>query len=389
MSERWQTEKLYYGGDPYFADVLAAINEAKRTVLLETYIYDPDPLGAKIEEALVKAAQRGVTVRVLVDGIGAARWIDRRSPEFDLSGARLRVYHPIVFSKIASSFLQNLGFRKRATSKNWFSRINKRDHRKITMIDEERAFVGSLNVSRVHCLSLSGDKAWRDTGIQVTGDAIQDLVSAFDHAWLRSHAAGGKRRWRDTLFHLPFPFAPKNRELSPLVRLNYTLKLRRKNSKDFKARLKKAERRLWLTNAYLAPSAPLVRQISAAAERGLDVRLLVPRKSDVFFMPWVASSHYAPLLKAGVRIFEYLPRFLHAKSVFIDDWATVGTSNMNRRSALYDYEVDVVVTHAESLASLEEQFHKDMQLAEEILAARIGFSAVLGRFFAFLFRRWI
>ena len=385
--ESWTSEHLYFDGDSYFAAVEKAIAEAKTSLLVETYIYDPDILGERIEQALTRASHRGVYVRLLVDGIGAARWIDRNHDAFNATGARFRVYHPIAFSKVASAFLSNFGFRKHESAKSFFSRLNRRDHRKVIVVDEKVAFVGSLNISMVHCQSLVHEKAWRDTGVRVEGDAIRDLIIAFDSAWIRSHGSNGKRRWSESLLA---PFQPlKTRPFSPLVRLNYTRSLRRRNARDFKTRLLTSTTRVWLTNAYLAPSAPLVREISAAAERGVDVRLLVPQKSDVFFMPWVAASHYAPLLKSGVRIFEYLPRFLHAKSVMIDDWSTVGTSNMNRRSALYDYEVDLVLTNPESTRCLEEQFHLDCSTAEEIRQARGGITAFLGRLFAVVFKRYI
>lgn len=382
--ERWTSERLYFEGDAFFADVFEAIDRAKSSIHLETYIYDPDTLGERFEKALIRAASRGVSVRLLVDGIGAARWIERRHPDLERSGVLLRVYHPVALSKVARDLIARWGG-KRTTQPNLVSRLNRRDHRKICVVDETIAFVGSLNVSSVHCTSLVGDQAWRDTAMRVEGTGILDLVLAFDHAWLRSHTADGKRRWKDTILQL----ARRTRAMSPIVRLNYTYKLRRKNSREFKLRLKRAKTKIWLTNAYLSPSAPLVRQITQAAERGVEVRLLVPRKSDVFFMPWVATSNYAPLLKSGVRIFEYLPRFLHAKSVMIDNWSTVGTSNLNRRSAYFDFEVDLVVTDPERLRELEEQFHRDLEVSEEVRVARGGLTAWLGQLLTFLFKRYL
>jgi cardiolipin synthase A/B len=363
--ERWTNEKLYFDGDAYFADVLAAIESAKSSVHLETYIYDADALGERFEQSLTRAALRGVRVRLLVDGIGAARWIERRNPALEKSGVLLRVYHPVVLSKVVRQFFAKLGGRRSNHQPNLLSRLNRRDHRKICVVDESCAFVGSLNISSLHCASLVGSRAWRDTGLRVEGPAILDLLQ----------------------------LTRRTRAMSSLVCLNYTLKLRRKNSKEFKSRLKHSTQKIWLTNAYLSPSAPLVRHITQAAERGVEVRLLVPRKSDVFFMPWVATSNYAPLLKSGVRIFEYLPRFLHAKCVIIDGWSTIGTSNLNRRSAYFDFEVDLVVTDPDRRRELEEQFHRDLELSEEVSQTRSGWKAWLGVWlgwlFTFLFKRYL
>lgn len=384
-SEYWTKEQLYFDGDRYFIDLLNAIERARTSVFLETYIFNPDPLGQKIEDALIRAARRGVYVRLLVDGIGAAKWIEKRNPEFERSGAVFRVYHPVFFAKIASQLLSEFGRKKSSAATNLFSRLNRRDHRKVCVIDHERAFVGSLNISADHCASLVGTRAWRDTGLQVEGEGVYDLIVAFDHAWLRSQSPDGRRRWKDTLLRIPRLARP----MSDLVRLNYTHKLRKRNSKDLKRRLRNAKTRVWLTNAYLAPSAPLVRRITQAAERGVDVRLLVPRNSDVFFMPWVANANYVPLLKAGVRIYEYLPRFLHAKSILIDGWAIAGTSNLNRRSAFFDFEVDLVLTSTDGLKELEAQFERDLKSSEEVRQARGGLASLLGRFFGFVFKRYI
>jgi cardiolipin synthase len=179
------------------------------------------------------------------------------------------------------------------------------------------------------------------------------------------------------------------RKRFPLVRLNVTLPQRRRVFADFIRRLRSAKHRIWITNAYLAPSPTLIRTLTRAARLGVDVRLLVPRESDVFFMPWVATVHYALLFAAGVRIYEYLPRFLHAKSVIIDDWATIGTSNLNHRSLLFDLEVDIALSSHDAIEQLAEQYLRDLHDAEELLETRSGFTAWLGRMVTYFFRELI
>jgi cardiolipin synthase len=171
--------------------------------------------------------------------------------------------------------------------------------------------------------------------------------------------------------------------------MNFTLPLRQRTYREFSTRLKIAHDRIWITNAYLAPSAPILRRLKKAAKRGVDVRILLPRKSDVFFMPWVAGSYYKELIASGVRIYEYLPRFLHAKSVIIDDWVVVGSSNMNRRSMLKDFEVDIVLNKTESIHACLEKFEKDLIESEEIITARGGFTSLLGRVIISFMKNWI
>ena len=396
MDWKWDSERLFFEGDGYFAALIEGLRGAQVSVDFETYIYSHDEIGLEVESALIKAAHRGVKVRLLVDGIGASGWYEKRGPLLAANGIAVHVYHPVYVSRVIAYFLRNFGLNRRRlrTERNLFSRLNRRTHRKMCLIDGQKAFIGSLNVSASHSERARGAEAWRDTAALVTGSSVAELKGAFDHAWIRARpvpASGSKSgaRWRDRLL----PFRRILRPRSPLIRLNYTSRLRRQSFGDFIQRLGGAQRRVWITNAYLAPSVPVLRALVQAAERGIDVRLLVPRKSDVFFMPWVATAHYEPLLKGGVRIFEYLPRFLHAKSAMIDDWVIVGSSNMNRRSLLYDFEVDVVLLTQDSREALERRFLDDLRESAEVLPARARLgdriAARVGRVITLLFKNWI
>jgi cardiolipin synthase A/B len=385
MDKTWTEERLFFDGDEYFDDLLEGVAQAQVSIELETYIFSADPLGRRVEEALSAAAGRGVNVRLLVDGIGGLGWFDKQSQELKASTVKVRVYHPVLIS----GFFKN---RRRGTL---FSRMNRRDHRKVCLIDGETdkavAWVGSLNIAGSHCRSILGQDAWRDTGVRLRGEGLKDLLIAFNNAWARSHTADGKRRWRESLQISSFASGRVfgERLKSPVVRLNYTRRLRRKNAFQLRTRLRSARQRIWITTAYFAPTPNLVRRLTNAAKRGVDVRILVPRKSDVFFMPWVTTAHYAPLLVEKVRIFEYLPRFLHAKSVIVDDWVTVGTTNLNQRSLLYDFEVDIVIKNEASLQLIDEQFLKDLAQSEEVKVAPGGLASFLGRLINFFWRRWI
>jgi cardiolipin synthase len=165
--------------------------------------------------------------------------------------------------------------------------------------------------------------------------------------------------------------------------------MRRRSFRDFISRVQSAQNRIWITNAYLAPSTPLLRALAKAAQRGVDVKILVPRKSDVFFMPWVTAAHYPKLLKSGIQVFEYIPSFLHAKVALIDDWAIVGSSNLNRRSLIHDHEVDVVVSKPSSIQNLEERFMKDLTQSEQIQKAPLSLAAKFGKFLSWLLKKWI
>lgn len=376
MTDAWQSERLFFDGDEYFADLASSIEGAKRSILIETYIFRPDAIGRRIEQLLRSAARRGIEVRLLVDGIGSLGWIGQRDPQLEKDGALVRIYHPVSWGRLIPRW-------DHPNSPTLVARLNRRTHRKIAIIDGTTAYIGSVNMTADHSRNASGPLAWRDTVLKVTGGPIDDLIRGFDNVWRRSHATSGKRKWAESL---PPARLPK---LNPLVRLNYTLRLRSRSAKSLVRTIGSTRRRLWVTNAYFAPSGAIVRAILRASENGADVRLLVPRNSDVFFMPLVATSHYKKLLKAGVRVFEYLPRFLHAKTMIIDERALVGTSNLNHRSVFHDFEVDLFVSSPETYKTLEEQFLKDLEEAEEMTSAPGGIVAFVGRWIARLFGNWI
>jgi cardiolipin synthase len=156
-------------------------------------------------------------------------------------------------------------------------------------------------------------------------------------------------------------------------------------------RLVGAQRRIWIETAYFVPDGSLVRALRAAAEGGVDVRIVVPAVSDIFFIPWVTSAFHVGLLRAGVRIFEYTGSMMHAKTMLIDDWGLVGSSNLNHRSLFHDLEADVVLASEEASCSLEQQFERDCSGSREVALdtwhERSWIERALGRLL--LWMRWV
>lgn len=369
---QWEHEKLYFNGDEYFQAIVENVRSAQKSIDVETYIFARDPFTEKIEIELIKAAKRGIKVRILVDGIGAMSWIGRWNSELLTSGCEVRVFHPIRFSLFEAGRV--------------ILRINRRDHRKVWVIDDNRAWVGSMNITSEHLREYRGNAAWRDTSLEVTGRSIWILREAFQRTWDKSEPYPIRSSWR-RVFKLRKPL-PKN----SIVRLNDSRRLRKAGTLDLRRKIKRASSRVWITNPYFAPSPFFLAALIKAKQHGCDVKLLVPTVTDVFFMKWVAQSYYGALLKVGIEVFEYQPRFLHAKSVIIDHWATIGTSNLNTRSFRHDLEVDLVVTKNETLASLISQFQIDLTESRQIHLKewhRERWVSIFGRLIAYLFGRWI
>lgn len=347
----WDQEAVWIDGDLWFRDLLQDIAAARRSVWLETYILAPDALGARVLAALAAAQARGCEVRLLVDGVGAAAWLQDQSHA--PTGVELRVWNPLPWAAARRATLLRRW--------RWLAAVNRRDHRKVCIIDGGHAWVGSLNVDGCHVAELSGPACWRDTGARVAGPGIAALEAAFAHAWRRAWPVV-HGRVRLPLRRGPRPAA----DGCTAVRLNHTVSARRGMYRDLLARLQAAQRRIWISNAYVVPRGSLLRALLAAAKRGVDVRLVAPARSDIPFMPWVGATFADALLSRGVRVFAYLPRMLHAKTMLIDDQALVGSHNLNSRSFMHDLEAEVVLTHPTSIAALEAAYLADCAQAHEL-----------------------
>lgn len=343
---------IFSNGDNYFNSLVAEINAAKTSIDLETYIFNPDDLGKKIVDALCRAAKRGVAVKVLVDGAGTPTWSNFANT-LESASAQTRIFHPFPWRlwQWSRSYVR-VPFILKAIY--LLLKINSRNHRKICIIDKKIAYIGSFNISKVHLSAASGGDNWRDTAVKVAQVDLQELNSAFEAAWQ----------------HLPIQERIQNifRQINPdpIIRLNNSRHRRRLLYKNLLDRLSNCQKKIWMMNAYFIPDNFLLKQLKDAAARGIDVRIVLPQKSDVFFMPWASSAFYRSLLKAGVRIFEYQPSMLHTKILILDDWILVGSSNLNHRSLLHDLEVDINIRVPSAKLEVEQQFVEDLKKTQEI-----------------------
>jgi cardiolipin synthase len=363
----------------FFPSLIAAINAAEKTIDLETYIFSLDSLWEKVANALINAANRGVKVRVLVDGAGTSYWGGSFTKKLEQAGVETRIFHPFPWRlwQWSRSYVR-VNFLLKAIY--LLLKINSRNHRKLCIIDNTVAFAGSFNISKVHLDTNEGGSDWRDTAVKITGENLKELCEAFNTAW----------------DHLPIQeriqeiFRPVERD--PVIRLNNTRHLRRSLYKNLLNKISHCKKRLWMVNAYFIPDNILLRKLKEVAESGIDVRIILPKKSDIFFMPWASAAFYQSLLKSGVKIYEYLPSMLHTKMIIIDDWITVGSSNLNHRSLLHDLEIDVNIRTPEAKTAVENQFAEDLQNSQQIKLAdwykRSWYQRFIGRILLYV-KYWI
>lgn len=371
-------QTIFSAGKNYFDSLIADINTARLNIDLETYIFNNDNLGHRVAEALAKAALRGLPVRVLVDGAGTP-FLGDIVKNLEQAGVQTRVFHPLPWSlwQISRSFVKMPLITKIIYL---FRNINVRNHRKVCVIDQKIAYIGSFNISKVHLSKNEGGDNWRDTGVKISGLNLQELSKAFTTAW--DHLPIQERIHR--LFRKNDP--------EPIIRLNNSRRRRRKLYRNLLHKISHSKKRIWMTNAYFVPDNFLLKRLKDAAQSGIDVRIILPKKSDVFFQPMASSTFYESLLKKGVRIFEYLPGMLHTKTLVLDDWMLVGSSNLNHRSLLHDLEVDVNIVIPEGKNAIKNQFLEDLGHSQEINLSqwqkRPYYQRIFGRLLLYL-KYWI
>ena len=359
----WADENFYFKGDDYFKDVLKAIRGSKRRVDFEVYIFEKGILADRVADALLQASGRGVKVRLLVDGIGSPSAFADYSKKLKEGGVQFRVYRylPSILGWFPGLFGSLAQGKTTFRLKHFWIRFNRRNHRKLVMVDGDKVWLGGFNVSDEHLEEVSGKKAWRDTGLGLSGVRDRAFSLAFNTAW---HDKNHRELWRRERRRLIAWLSRKS--FSDPVHINATHQLRQRYYRDVLDRLRGVRRRIWVTTPYFVPTRVLLRALLQAALDGRDVRLVLPEKSDIPFVRWASMTYFPRLLKAGCRIFEYHKSVLHAKTLVVDNWAMVGSSNFNHRSFLFDLEVDVVARHSSSLKSLERQYASDFKQSREI-----------------------
>jgi cardiolipin synthase len=322
---------------------LEAIRSAQRTIHFETYVIHPDKVGNEFADALARKAREGVRVRVIYDWFGArgaAAWFFWR--RLRKSGVEVRCFNP---PRLDSPL-------------GWLSR----DHRKLITVDGRIGFVSGLCVGQ----SWVGDRTrniepWRDTGVQIEGPAVLDLERAFAQMW-----------------NFPDPAYPLEGALTPSVSspVAGNAALRVVAGQPSVAGLYRldhliaafARHSIWLTDAYFLGTPSYVQSLYSAALDGVDVRLLLPRTTDIPVMRGLSRVGYRALLESGVRIFEWNGSMLHAKSAVVDGrWARVGSTNLNVASWISNYELDVFAEDQQFAEAMEGMYLEDLDRSTEIV----------------------
>jgi cardiolipin synthase A/B len=363
--------RLLVDGPRTHAAMFEAMARARHHVNIETYILDDGPPGEKLAALLAAKVKEGVKVNVLYDSVGSIKTPKAYFQKLRDSGVAVCEFNPV----------KRLG------------KVNNRNHRKILVVDGEVAFTGGINISETY-VSGSGKArrrtgkdedrkdGWRDTHVRVEGPVVAQFQQLFLDSWARQDCGGSEdARYYPRLER-------KGTKPMQVVRSDPGTD-RSEMYLALLSALGKARGRAWLTFGYFVPDPETKSALIEAARRGVDVRLVLPGFSDFWAPVYAGRSHYEELLEAGVRIYEWHDALMHAKTAVVDGaWASVGSTNLDWRSFVHNYEADLIVHDAAFAAELARRFEIDLKAADEVRLEQWRLRPARERVKEWLARQW-
>lgn len=343
---------LLQDGPATYQAMFAAIMAAKDHINMETYALEDDEVGQRFAQALIEKQRQGVQVNLIRDSAGTFSTPSAFFDRLKEAGIKVLEFNPI---------------NPLAARKDW--ELNQRDHRKLLIVDGRTAFLGGINISSVYSggsfshssrTPRDGSPAWRDTDLQLSGPVVAEFQKLFIATWENQKGE---------------LLAPKN-YFPPLQSVGRQVVRAIGSSPEepysliyatLLSAIGNAEKSIHITNAYFVPDPQLLAALEAAAQRGVDVRLILPSETDFWLVYHAGRGHYERLLRNGVKLYERRGVILHSKTALIDGvWATVGSTNLDWRSFLHNHELNAVVLGAEFGKQLQTMFDLDLAASSAI-----------------------
>ncbi len=346
--------QLLFDGPATMREMMAAARNATTSINLETYIFDQDPIGLQFAEVLMEKRRQGLAVNVMYDSVGTFGTPQAFFDRMKEAGINMVAFNPVNPAKAKG---------------DWS--INNRDHRKLMVVDGRVAFTGGINISSDYANSSlfrsrkkpgNVDKnkvGWRDTHVKIEGPAVATLQWAFVNNWVRQEA--GELTARDYFPRL----APAGEKFVRVLATDPG-----SNSEIYKSlmvAINEAKKSVHITSAYFVPDQQIVDAMIAAAKRGVDVKLVLPGVSDHGLVMYAGQAFYEQLLAGGVKIYQLQVAVLHAKTAVIDEaWSTIGSANIDRRSFIHNYELNVVIIDPAFGREMESAFNEDLRDSKQV-----------------------
>lgn len=339
MTSGNQTE-LLIDGEATFDSLFAGIDSAGSYILIQFFIVRDDALGRRLKKHLVAAAGRGVRVYFLYDEIGSRQLGEGYLKDLRLSGIGVSAFH---------------------SSRGWRNRfqLNFRNHRKILVVDGEQGWLGGLNVGIEYLGQSERHGAWRDTHLKLMGPGVLGLQEAFWEDW---HWATG------SMLNLSWqPWVAQEQGRNVAIIPSGPADPQETASLLIQHQIHSARERLWVTSPYFVPDEGVQDALRLAAMRGVDVRIMIPERPDHLLVFLSAFAFLPAMLKAGIRVYRYLPGFLHQKVMLIDDQAaSVGTVNLDNRSFRLNFEITALVADRAFAAEVANMLESDLAHCREV-----------------------
>lgn len=334
--------EIITGGNHFIKAVSESIRSARQSINFETYIFNSDETGWSIAKLLASRAKNGIEVNFIYDAVGCIGTSPAIFSFLKDAGVEVIEYHPVIPLKKA----WNPGYR---------------DHRKILVVDGFEAFLGGNNIGNEYSGPASGGDNWRDTHIQITGPAVRDIQYIFIENWYRN---GGAIIDHNNYF-------PETRETGKKIVMILGSKSRKKTLRpimeSYLSAIENAQKTIYITNAYFVPTGNIYRALTHAAKRGVDVRVMLPAKSDIKMIEYASHYLYKRYLKHDIKIFEYRPSMLHAKTAVIDGiWSTIGSSNLDVVTSKRNLEINAVILDYDTGGDMNSIFYEDLKQCKEV-----------------------
>lgn len=332
--------KLIKDGDEKFELLLKDIKNAKHHIHLEYFILKDDNLGSKVLNLLCEKSRSGIEVRIIIDDVGS-KVSSKMKKQLNDANVELLSFMPVLFSRFTG-------------------KMNYRDHRKIIVIDGEVGYVGGINISDAY-VNQNKNSYWRDTHLRVKGEAVKPLQILFFTSWdfvVKEEIKISKDYFPKVSVEAKVPLqiaaSGPDTDWSNIM-------------ESFFVAITNAEKSIYITTPYFIPNDEINTALQVAARSNIEVKLIIPKKSDSWVAENATNSYVEHLLEAGIEVYQYSKGFIHAKSLIVDStFGTVGTANMDYRSFNINFEVNALVYNRDFCQELTQMFKNDIMDSERI-----------------------